>query len=75
VDVQQTQEYVKLYNTTYIEKILKRHYWIHDAHNQQTDKFPTPMISDSSYQRQLETTEALTPKELKSAETDYGFGY
>lgn len=74
VDVDQTREYIKLYNKTYILKMLAKHDWIRQEPNH-THNFPTPMISEPAYQRKLETTEQPNDKDIKNLETKYGFGY
>ena len=74
IDVQQSMHFVKLYNRTYIEKILKRHEWINNEEFPLAE-FPTPMISENSYQRKLETTEPMNQTELDLAEKEFGFGY
>ena len=60
VDIMQSKHYVKLYNRTYINKmILKRHEWINNDERAKTTS--TPMISDNDYQRKLE--QAPTPSQ------------
>ena len=52
VDVEQTSQYVKIYNRTYIDKILEGHKsWMQEAycHNQ-----PIPMKAEAAYIRSLE---------------------
>jgi hypothetical protein len=66
---------LKIYNQTYINKILKRHAWINEPQHQNIDDYPIPMISDSTYQQNLETAEALPQKQLNKIEKEYGFGY
>ena len=61
VDVEQTRHYVKLYNTTYIRKILKNHDWL--QHELPMSDFPLPMRSDAAYAKCLETATPLTPDE------------
>jgi hypothetical protein len=75
VDILQTKDFIKLYNCTYIEKILLQHSWINQLEHQAMEEFHTPMLSDNNYQRKLKTTEALEQKELKKIEEQYGFGY
>jgi dUTP pyrophosphatase len=74
VDVEQTRDYIKLYNATYIDKMLARHEWIHKDTND-PPKHPIPMIADSHYQRKLETAEIPTEAEISALETEFGFGY
>ena len=74
VDVLQSRHFIKLYNKTYIEKILLRHQWIHDEPNHDHN-FPLPMISDNAYQHRLETQDIPTEKEINDLEKKMGFGY
>ena len=74
VDVLQSRHYIKLYNTTYIEKMLERHHWLKED-NYHMPTHPTKMYHDNSYLRSLETTTIPTDKEIKSLEREMGFGY
>jgi hypothetical protein len=74
VDVLQTQDYVKLCNKTFIEKIMSRHDWIH-TEKKHMHKFPIPMKPDSTYQRALENQPVPTPQEIENLEKENGFGY
>jgi hypothetical protein len=74
VDVLQSRNFIKLFNRTYIEKILVRHDWIHNE-KQYLHSFPTPMLSDNEYQRKLETQPTPTDAEIKQLENEVGFGY
>ena len=74
VDVLQSEHFIKLYNKTYIEKILDCHDWIHnEKHFPHT--FPIPMKSNNNYQHQLESQPTPMEEEIKSLENDMGFGY
>ena len=73
VDVEQTRHYIKLYNSTYIKKILKNHSWIHTEHP--SALFPMPMRTDTEYQRNLETAKPLSDQERLKLEKLYGFTY
>jgi dUTP pyrophosphatase len=73
VDILQTRHYIKLYNTTYINKITAKYVWIKEADQQQI--FPIPMHHDPKYQRKLETAVPSTPTELKHLEKEYNFTY
>jgi hypothetical protein len=74
VDIAQTRYFIKLYNRTYIDKILVRHHWIH-SENKPPALFPTPMQADSKYQRSLEEIHHPTETEIKAIEKEMGFGY
>ena len=74
IDVEQAREYIKIYNRTYIDKMLLKHHWIRKEPDH-THTFPTPMISEPSYQRKLETAETPTEKEIAQLEKKHGFGY
>ena len=73
VDVEQTRDYVKIYNPTYIDKILLRHDWI--KNEKPLSLHPIPIKSDAPYQRQLETAPHSDEQEIKKLEKEYGFGY
>ena len=74
IDVLQSRHFIKLFNKTYINKILERHDWIRsEKHEMHT--FPLPMRSDNSFQRLLENQEIPTEKEIKALENEMGFGY
>ena len=72
VDVQQSKHFVKLFNSTYIEKIMTRHEWIHQ---EPIANVPTPMHADPKYIRKLELAEPADPTTLKSLTSQYGFSY
>ena len=74
VDILQTKHFVKLFNKTYIEKILLRHQWIHDD-TSYDHNYPIPMLSDSTYQRKLEQQHIPTEQEIHALELEMGFGY
>ena len=73
VDIEQTHHYVKLFNATYLRKILINHEWLKDE--QPTALFPTPMCSESSYLRDLENATPLTEVERARLEKKLGFTY
>ena len=62
LQVEQTQDYVKLHNTDYIQKIIKKHNWDKEI---PTANDPVPMRFDSSYLYMLETTIGPTDPTLK----------
>ena len=77
IDIEQTRDYVKLYNTTYINKMLLRHDWIHKEVNENAfdiHTFPVPMIADNAYQRKLETQPTPTADEITALAQEFGFG-
>lgn len=56
--LQQTQHYVKIYNETYINKILKHHSWLEKEKLEGMQKqtvFLVPMHAETTYQRKLKT--------------------
>ena len=73
VDIEQTRHYVKLFNSTYIRKILINHEWL--KNEVPAANFPTPMCSESSYLRQLEDATPLSPVEQARLEKKLGFTY
>ena len=60
VQVQQTQTYIKLHNTQYIEKILNKHGWMNDKY---ASTKIIPMRSDSKYVAEIE--QAKGPEDTK----------
>ena len=74
IDVEQKRKYIKIYNFTYINKMLIKHDWIRQEPNH-NHKFPAPMISELSYQRKLETSETPTEQEIAQLEKKHGFRY
>ena len=74
VDIDQTREYVKLHNTTYINKLLAQHAWLSNdddpIHSQ-----PLPMNPDNAYQKKLESASAMTIQEKVILERKLGFSY
>ncbi len=73
VDVHQMRHYIKLYNTTYIRKILQNHKWFENE--LPTAEFPKPMRSDAAYQRDLEMATPQSQKDREALEKEYGFTY
>ena len=54
VDVEQTRDYIKIYNTTYLRKILQGHKnWFNKKMHCHT--FPMPMKSENSFAKTLES--------------------
>ncbi len=74
VDVLQSKHYIKLYNKTYIEKILQRHDWIH-TEKHHSHQFPLPMQPGNTYQRELENQPTPSSEEISALEREMGFGY
>ena len=73
VDVTQTQHYIKLSNTIYIDKILKNHPWIFKEHP--PAMFPLLIRSDNEYLHKIETAKPLTEEQHLQYESDVGFSY
>ena len=75
VDVLQSKHFVKIYNKTYIKKMLAKHDWIHHETELPAATFPIPMKSEAAYQRKLETADTPSESEIAALEKKYGFGY
>ena len=73
VDILQSRDYVKIYNQTYINKILTRHDWIHQETS--TPSYPIPMKNDPKYLKLLETQPIPTDNDIKSLESEMTFTY
>ena len=73
-EIEQTQQYIKIHNTQYIQKIIENHGWTDD--NDHTSNRPIPMRNDSKYLFEIEnTTGPSTPKEKFDLEQRMGFSY
>ena len=74
VDILQSRHYIKLFNATYIRKILQHHHWLKEefplsAHN------PIPMKDTPEYHRKLETATPLSDDERNNIESNLKFTY
>lgn len=76
VDIDQTREYIKIHNQTYIEKLIDQHHWLEHEHGDKPlGDLPLPMRSDAEYLRSLEQATAATEDERHLLEREYGFKY
>ena len=74
VDIDQTQDYIKLHANTYLDKILLGHSWIDPT--QKMHHKPIPMQSDSEYINNIESsTPPATESNKISLQHDTGFNY
>jgi len=74
VEIEQTKNFVRIHNTQYIEKILKRHGWLNDTYK--SSKHPIPMRSDSKYLYLVENAKGPTEdNERQRLEIKMGFNY
>ena len=73
VDVEQTQQYIKIKNETYIDKIISQHPWLQQSNPSHT--YPIPMQTDATYRSALEQAQPATTSELQQLEKEYGFKY
>ena len=71
IDVEQSRQYIKLSNATYINKILETKSFKSEA----THNLPLPMSNDSAYNRTIESSVPLDKEQLIKVEEQYGFGY
>ena len=74
VDVLQSRHYIKLYNATYIRKILQHHHWLAKEYPLSKAK-PIPMKDNTEYHRKLESAVPLTTQERELLEKRIGFTY
>ena len=73
LQIQQTQDYIKLHNSDYVRKIIKKHNWDKET---PAPNDPVPMRYDSTYLHQLETTIGPTdPKSRNELEERMKFSY
>ena len=77
VDIHQGQDYIKLSNETYINKVLSNYKWLEK--DSKPNKFPVPMKDDSAYMARLDTEKGPDPSENKekyiALEEQMGFKY
>ncbi len=73
VDITQRREYIKLHNTTYINKLIAHHPWLDNI--TPPPNFPIPMSPDNCFRHDLETAVSATESERKKLEKQYGFKY
>lgn len=71
VDIEQTRQYVKISNKTYIDKIMKKK----DFTELPPEKYPLPMNSNNEWQEKLEMAQPATTEELQALEEKYGYTY
>ena len=74
VDVEQTQEYIRIHNTTYINKLIEQHKWL-EQDTTPVHQFPLPMNPDNRYQRALEEASPLGEEEKQLLESKLRFKY
>ena len=77
VDVEQTDKYIKIHNTTFVNKILDFHHWQISTLNPVDNVNPTtPMTSDPSFLRSLENSQPpLLKDESIALQRKMGFNY
>ena len=74
VQIEQYNNYVKIHNKEYVEKILEKHGWLNDQFK--TKVRPIPMRTESAYLRELELTKGPEDeKEKKKLELKMKFGF
>ena len=74
VDVEQQQEYIKLHNATYIDKLIAQHEWL-QRDSKSMHSYPLPMDATPKYLHDLETAEPLTNEEKHVIEAELQFTY
>ena len=68
VDIEQTQDFIKIQNRTYIEKILSVKGWVHaDIPANKNSKY-SPTHNDQTYNAIIEETSPIPTEELASIE-------
>ena len=74
VQIEQTNQFVKIHNKEYVEKILGKHGWLNDQYK--TKNRPIPMRSESAYLREMEVSKGpVEEKEKKKLETKMKFNF
>ena len=75
VDIVQTRYYNKVYNKTYIEKILRDKNWL-DAPIPHNDHIKyIPMHNDTTFNQDIEMAEPIPLNEIPAVEKEFGFSY
>ena len=75
VDIDQTQDYIKISVESYLKRVFERHGWTEASHKPSTTK-NIPLSSDSKIIEELEQTKGPeTDGEKKKLELDMGFSY
>ena len=74
VDIDQRREYVKIHNTTYIDKLIQQHKWLQDDTGT-SHHHPIPMNPSPQYIKELESAQPLTTDEKQQLEKSLNFGY
>ena len=74
VDIEQTSTYIKIYNTTYIDKILQGHkQWLE---NKPCPNMPMPMKSENAFIKRIENAKApITDRERIRLQKQMQFNY
>ena len=75
VDIAQTRDYIKIYNKTYISKILKSKNWLEATIPKNDCIAYTPMHHDLTFNKNIETADPIPAKELPTIEKEMGFSY
>jgi len=75
VDIDQTQEYIKVSTGTYIKKILTSKGWLDAAIPDNSTIKYTPMHSDNTYNKLIDESIPIPDKELPAVEKEMGFTY
>ena len=74
IDIDQTQDYIKVHNKTLLAKILKSRKWYTDTEKQPVN--PLPMRDDNAYIKILDTAQGPVEEDKKQElEDEMGFSY
>ena len=74
VDIDQTEDYIKLHSTTYLMKTLAKHEWMTEPYKMKAN--PIPMKDDNLYMHVLDTEKGpTTPEEQQKLEEEMEFSY
>ena len=74
VDVQQSKHFIKIYNRTYINKILKDKNWLEANIPGNHTKY-IPMHNDTTYNKNIDLAKPIPESELSAVEKEFGFTY
>ena len=75
VDIDQTRNYIKVYNQRYIEKILADKNWLDASIPNNTYATHIPMHHDNEFNKNIEEATPIPITELSSVEKEMGFTY
>ena len=75
VDIKHTQDFIKIYNKTYIDKIISTKGWLHTSIPGDKHSKYIPMHNDQTYNTTIEQIPHIPTEELPAIEKSMAFTY